>query len=51
MWIIAAQGFSLYSRNINTVEREIMKKKDLKKKKSQKKQPAVEDSLYYEGDV
>jgi len=28
-----------------------MKKKDSKKKKSGKKQPAVEDSPYYEGDV
>jgi hypothetical protein len=27
-----------------------MKKKDLKKKKPRKKQPAVENSLYYEGD-
>jgi len=28
-----------------------MKKKDSKKKKPAKKQPAVEDSPYYEGDV
>jgi len=51
MLITAAQGFSLYFRNNNMVEREIMKKKDLKKKKFEKKQPAVEESLYYEGDV
>jgi hypothetical protein len=29
----------------------VMKKSDLKKKKSKKKPSAVEDSLYYEGDL
>ena len=31
--------------------RSTMKKKGLEKKKSGKKHPSVEDSLYYEGDV